>query len=344
VNSPPIHLKNVHIESLAVFEAPVVVSSTALEADLGPAYQRMGIPAKCIQALTGIEERRFWPEGVEVASVAAEAAKRALAAAPHVDPRDVGLLVSTSVSKEYLEPSVAAMVHGALGLDATCENFDVSNACLGFVTGVAHAGRLIDAGLLKAAIVVAGESSRRVVTSTVAKLNAPTSTMQDFKEALPTLTLGSGAVAALLVPGDRSSTTHRFTGVVSRANTAFSRICMGTYEWMKTDATTLMREGIALAQQVFDDGKRAFGWSDDAIAQYVCHQVGAAHLSTLCDRLALSIDKAYPTYPRYGNMGAVALPFTLAQAVSSSKIAEGDRVALMGIGSGLNCAMAEVIW
>jgi 3-oxoacyl-[acyl-carrier-protein] synthase III len=337
-------LHNVHIESLAIFEAPEVMSSTQLEADMGDAYARLGIPSRCIEALTGIQERRFWPEGTEIATVAAEAGRRALALAPSLAKDEIGLLISTSVSKEYLEPSVAAMVHGALGLSPVCQNFDISNACLGFLSGIALAGRLIDAGEIGSALLVAGESSRRVVTSTVARVNAPSSTMQDYKDYLPTLTLGSGAVAMVLTHKDRSSTPHRISGVVSRANTSFSRICMGTYDWMRTDATTLLREGVALAREVFDDGQREFGWSDTSISQYICHQVGAAHLSTLADKLALSVDKAFLTYPRFGNMGAVALPFTLGHAVDAGKVKAGDRVSLMGIGSGLNCAMAEVWW
>jgi 3-oxoacyl-[acyl-carrier-protein] synthase-3 len=34
----------------------------------------------------------------------------------------------------------------------------------------------------------------------------------------------------------------------------------------------------------------------------------------------------------------------LAKAVEMGKIKHGDRVALLGIGSGLNCLMAEIVW
>jgi 3-oxoacyl-[acyl-carrier-protein] synthase-3 len=34
----------------------------------------------------------------------------------------------------------------------------------------------------------------------------------------------------------------------------------------------------------------------------------------------------------------------LAKAIELGRIRSGDRVALLGIGSGLNCSMAEIIW
>ena len=43
-------------------------------------------------------------------------------------------------------------------------------------------------------------------------------------------------------------------------------------------------------------------------------------------------------------MGPAAVPVTLSKAVEQGSIQPGARVALMGIGSGLNCAMAEIIW
>ena len=40
----------------------------------------------------------------------------------------VGVLISTSVCKDYIEPSVASLVHGQLELSSTCLNFDIAKA------------------------------------------------------------------------------------------------------------------------------------------------------------------------------------------------------------------------
>ncbi|MCP4502458.1 MAG: 3-oxoacyl-ACP synthase III [Deltaproteobacteria bacterium] len=338
--------KKVRIESLVHELAPHRVETLGIEDELAATYQRLGIPKNCLVGLTGIEARRFWQEDTPLSLPATRAAEAALAKIGDVKTmkRKVGMLINTSVSKEYLEPSQAAFVHGDLGLQPGCENFDVANACLGFLTGLNLAASRIENGEITHALVIAAESSRKVVRSTIERLKAPDSTMQDYKDFLPTLTLGSGAVAVLLAHESVSTTSHVFHGTVSVAATEFNRVCLGTYDWMRTDASTLLTEGVALAKRTYRAANAAFGWSRKGVDQYINHQVGATHLATLYRSLELPTDRAYLTYPGFGNMGAAALPFTLALAVEDGTVKEGDNLAFMGIGSGLNCAMAHVTW
>ena len=60
--------------------------------------------------------------------------------------------------------------------------------------------------------------------------------------------------------------------------------------------------------------------------------------------LGLDPKKIYRIYPELGNIGPAAVPIALAKAVELGKVKRGDRVALLGIGSGLNCSMAEIVW
>ena len=54
--------------------------------------------------------------------------------------------------------------------------------------------------------------------------------------------------------------------------------------------------------------------------------------------------KVLETYPELGNVGPAGVPIALSKAVEAGRIQVGDRIALMGIGSGLNCTMAEIVW
>ena len=168
--------------------------------------------------------------------------------------------------------------------------------------------------------------------------------MQDFRDYLPTLTLGSGAVAMVLSHKSKAKSRHQFCGVTSLSATEHSKICLGTYDWMRTDAPKLLAEGVALANQTWALSHEQFGWNESQIKQYICHQVGATHLAALLKALSLHKDKAFLTYPEFGNMGSAALPFTLSKALEANAFQAGDTIALMGIGSGLNCSMAKVLW
>ena len=61
---------------------------------------------------------------------------------------------------------------------------------------------------------------------------------------------------------------------------------------------------------------------------------------------SLGIDKAkdFNTYEYLGNIGTVSLPLTAAIAEEREFLQPGDKVGLLGIGSGLNCLMLGVNW
>ena len=100
--------------------------------------------------------------------------------------------------RDYLEPSTASVVHGDLGLPDACQNFDVGNACLAFLTGMDIAARMIERGDIEFALIVDAETSNEVTERTIERLNAPDATADQFRDEFAILTLGSGAAAMVL--------------------------------------------------------------------------------------------------------------------------------------------------
>jgi 3-oxoacyl-[acyl-carrier-protein] synthase-3 len=336
--------RHLTIESLAYELAPQKVTSRQLEDRLNGSMVRMRLPPRPIELLTGILERGFWEPGTTLPEVAARVGRRALDAAG-VAPGQVGVLLNTSVSRHFLEPSMASLVHGALGLDARCLNFDLANACLGFMNGIEVAGRMIEAGVVDYALIVDGESSREVVDATIRRLTQPEATSQDFWDNFATLTLGSASVAMVLGHERNTKTGHRVDGSVSMADTENSRLCMGTMDGMVTDSTRLLKAGVALAARTWARAVEELPrWDADDIDQFIMHQVGKSHLLAICEALRVDPKKAFLSYPTLGNVGPAAVPLTLALAEEAGKVRPGDHVALMGIGSGLNVSMMSVSW
>ena len=107
--------------------------------------------------MTGIRERRVWEEGTPPSLPSTKAAEKAIAKSG-INKKDIECLLHTSVSRDFLEPATATVVHNALGLPATATIFDISNACLGFVNGMVTLANMIELGQIKAGIVVACES------------------------------------------------------------------------------------------------------------------------------------------------------------------------------------------
>lgn len=333
-------MRPVLVESLRVVLPQIAVSTDDLEGALSPTLERLGIPRGQIEALTGVRERRFWPDTTRPWHMAAEAAALAMAEAGR-SPEQIDVLVSTSVCRDGLEPSMASSIHGRLGLPARCLNFDVGNACLGFLTGLDVVAALIASGQARAGLVVAGEGSREVVEATAARLGRPDTDRARFSSELATLTLGSAAVAALVVSGDLARGGHTLLSGVSVADTAANHLCQGDATGMHTDGPALLEAGVALARRTLAEARRQ-AWGVDDAAIFAMHQVGRTHHATIIRALGLDEARCPAIYPSLGNVGAAGVPVTL--AASASALRRGDTVALMGIGSGLNCAMRGLRW
>ena len=335
--------EQVVIAGLAHVEAPHRVPSSQFEDRLAPVCDRLGIRKDMLTGIAGIEARRWWDPGTTPSQAATLAARKVIDEAG-VDPARIGVLVNTSVCRDYLEPSTASLIHSNLGLPASCRTFDLGNACLAFVNAMELVALQLERGLIDYALVVDGESSRDIQEATLARMASPEMTADQFRAEFASLTLGSGAVAMLLTRRALAPDAPRLVSGVQRAATEHARLCWGHATHMETQTKALLFAGVELAQATWRDAERALGWTPDALDLLVLHQVSAVHTMTLCTTLGLDPTKAVLTYPEHGNIGPAAVPFTLSQAVAQGRTARGQRIALMGIGSGLNCAMFEINW
>jgi acyl-CoA:acyl-CoA alkyltransferase len=334
--------KSAAIASLSVIDGTDVVTSADIEERLRPMSERFGLVPGMLMELTGIQERRFFPAGTLPSDVAARAGKAALNDAG-LDVADVDLLISASVSQDHVEPSTASAVHGKLGLPVSALNFDIKNACLGFLTAMDVAATLIDAGRIGTALIVAGEISRDIVDATVARLLEASSTLSMYREQFVSLTLGSSACAVVLTTSDVAG-SHRLIRSYNVAAGEHHHLCIGEMHEMKVDAKALTLAGLILGQQGLVAARAAFGLSDFTYPVYVMHQTSKPHLEKFCDLIDVDAGLFERTYPRYGNVGACGLPLTLHHAVKNGRVKTGQRVPLLGVGSGMNAAWLEIEW
>src|SRR5690606_20565193 len=173
--------QHVAIAGLAHIDAPRRLSSDEINARLKPTLDRLGIRTDVLGDIAGIHARRLWDDRDMLASDAATLAGVKALADAGIDPDKVGLLVNTSVSRDYLEPSTASIVSGNLGLPDTCQNFDVANACLAFINGMDIASRMIERGEIDYALVVDGETADLAYEKTIERMTRADVTEADFK-------------------------------------------------------------------------------------------------------------------------------------------------------------------
>ncbi len=335
--------QHVAIAGLAHIDAPRRLSSEEINLRLKPTLDRLGIRTDVLGDIAGIHARRLWDGPVLASDAATLAAVKALADAG-IDPDRVGLLVNTSVSRDYLEPSTASIVSGNLGLPDTCQNFDVANACLAFINGMDIASRMIEHGEIDYALIVDGETADLAYEKTLERLTSAECTEADFRNELATLTLGSGAAAMVMARAELAPGAPRYKGGVTRAATEWNMLCRGNLDGMVTDTRQLLIEGVKLAQKTFAVARQTLGWVAEELDEFVIHQVSKVHTAAFIKAMGIDPKKVLTIFGEHGNIGPASVPIVLSKLREMGRLKKGDRVALLGIGSGLNCSMAEVVW
>jgi len=349
--------RRVKLASIGFELAPMVVTSAQIERRLAPLYDHLRLPQGQLESLTGIVERRWWPEGTRLSQVSANAAGRALEKA-RIDPSAIGQLIYAGVCRESFEPATACAVAARLGLSEEVALHDITNACLGVLDGILEIANRIELGQISAGLVVSAESSREIIEIAIDKLNRSPS-MEAFTPALATLTGGSGAAAVLLVAddGDRFGPCPRLLGGVHGNSSEHHELCRwgvrpsargsspaSREEYMETDSVGVLRPGVELGTRTFQRFLAEMDWQPEQLDRVICHQVGSSHREEILPAMGVPPEKDFITYPYLGNIGTVSLPLTAALAWERGFLESKQRVGFLGIGSGLVCMMLGWEW
>ena len=332
----------VFIEGISHYLPENIISSLEIEQQLKENYQRFRFDYGRLEFFTGIRERKFWNDPkIKPSDIASKAATKCFEQY-NINTNDVDLLIFCSVCRDMLEPASSVFVHKNLKLSPHCINFDLSNACLGMISGIEVAQAMIKTKRAKKALLVSGEIGYPLLQETIKFLKNPDLTRRQFKENFSSLTIGSAA-SAMLISGEDYTNNKilEISHIESLSDTLANDLCQGNYKQqhsplMQTNSQALLERGIQLAKQTWYKLQKKFPFS---VNRAYHHQVGKAHTKALFEHLNLDTNITYETFPEYGNCGSASLAITLALAHEKQHFQQGHKVALLGIGSGINCSM-----
>jgi 3-oxoacyl-[acyl-carrier-protein] synthase-3 len=354
--------RRVFVEAVGYELAPVVETTEAIETRLSIVLKKLGLAPGYIEAMTGIRERRYWAADQSLPQVAALAIGDALAQT-NIDSRMLESLCYASVCRSGFEPATACEVAQTLlrtgqPVHPCAWVYDLSNACLGGLNALVELANRIELGQIRCGAVVCCESAQAINQIEQARL-LERGDLETFRNTFATLTGGSGAAAIILSDGSFGQAQHRLLGGVARSDPRFADICQwgvvrepcdtepSGFRWserMRTDSVAVLENGLVLGRQTFADFLGAMDWQVADIKKTVCHQIGKAHRDRALPLFGLDPARDFETFSYLGNTGSAAVPISLGLAEQRGFLAEGDKVALLGIGSGLNCVMLGVQW
>ncbi len=113
-----------------------------------------------IVSRTGIKERHIAEPETPVSELCYQAAVRALADAK-LSPEELDLVIVATITPDFVFPATACLVAERLGAKKAA-GFDLQAACTGFLYGVATAAQFIATGIYKNALVIGGETLRKI--------------------------------------------------------------------------------------------------------------------------------------------------------------------------------------
>ena len=335
---------HVRLHSTGFVEPPEYLTSTDIETKLSSLYERAKLPEGRLELQTGIRRRGFWPVKTRPSTIATEAAEKCLKNFPR---EKIDILIHASVCRDFLEPATAAQVHRNLRLSPHTMISDLSNACLGVLSSILMSGQMIESGAIKSALIVSGENAGPLMEETLKHLlNDPLMDRKRIKPFMASLTIGSAGVAVLLTHESLAPGAPKIIGGTTLTDSESVELCQGDGNtgglMMETDSEALLKAGVKLARENWEKTKSLLGWSiPDKI---IPHQVGTAHRLAFLETLGLPLDRDFETFREFGNTGSAALPLTLMKADAAGFFKKGDKVALLGIGSGLTSTMLGVEW
>jgi 3-oxoacyl-(acyl-carrier-protein) synthase III len=293
-----------------------------------------------IREKAGVIRRRISPDEISILDMAEYAARDAIARAGAsagfiID--DIDMILYCAVSRMYSEPSTAVLLQKRLGIHSAV-SFDVSNACLSFIDGLLIADSMIKSGRSRCALIVSAEKGGAVMKNSIRAMIAK----EKGAECLASLTLGDGSIAALVCsPSFRAETPLRLRAFSRTTLSKYAECCIlpaGNHP-MTTDSHAMFEGALRHFPPMVNNLLKDIQWDINDIDVVIPHQASLKMIKRAMDAIGSPMEKCAISIDQYGNMASVSVPFTLNQVLEERNLKEGDRIIILGFGSGLSFSM-----
>jgi 3-oxoacyl-[acyl-carrier-protein] synthase-3 len=296
-----------------------VVGNDAIAANLG-------VDEAWIERRSGTRVRHVMGDGERLADLAAVAGRAALREAG-LDAAALDMVVVATTTPDEMSPHASAFVAGALGA-AKAGAFDVSGACVGFLSALSVAVTAIEARRAQHALVIGADMLSRFL---------------DPHDRQSAMLFGDGAgavvVTATEAPGDIGP-------IVLGTDATGSDLIRLTREeaQVRMDGPEVYRRAVDMMAAATTEAITAAATTLDEIDLFVYHQANSRIIRAVGARLRLDDDRVVDYVGRYANTSAASLPIALATAQEEGRLRAGSRVLLGAFGAGLVWGAAVVDW
>lgn len=324
------------ISGIGAYLPRQIVTSNELMEAIGS--ERYGVPHIYMQDRLGIKSRRYAQKNEQCSDLAAEAGKAAIIdAGVHTD--DIDAVIYCGIERDFSEPASAHIVANNIGIDGLC--FDVSNACHGFMDGVHCANNLFAVSSVENVLVVTAEKGSTVIEKALHRIKNNGANDKEFRKWLGVLSVGDAGGAVIL---SRKTGNEGFIKFNLQSSSHHNHLCYyhnhgnfieGQMIMDKISAVMLKlhRKAIQVTYELLE-------WVPEDVSKLVCHQVGITPHNKMAEIAKISYSLATNTIRDYANIASATIPVNFAL----NRPQKGDKVLIMGAGSGLSISQSGMIF
>jgi 3-oxoacyl-[acyl-carrier-protein] synthase-3 len=292
-----------------------------------------------IQKRTGIKQRRIADEDTATSDLALEASQEALEKA-NLDPKDLDLIIVSTVTPDMVFPATACIIQDKIGADNAAA-FDLEAGCSGFVYGLSVGAQFIESGLYDNVLIIGAETLSKIT---------------DWDDRNTCVLFGDGAGAAVLQPTDKGGFLSFDLGSDGSGADALYMEAGGslnpaTLETVKNKKHFIRMEGNPVFKFAVKTMKKASldviekaNLTTDDIDLLIPHQANTRIIKSARRRLKLDEDEVYVNLPEVGNTSSASVAIAMAEAKEKGVIQNGDHVLLVAFGAGLTWAAGVLEW
>ena len=292
--------------------------------------ERVDTSDEWIIARTGIRFRHIAGDGETTATLGADAARAALAAAGF-DASSIDLIVLATATPDQTFPASATKVQTLLGID-DCIAFDVAAVCSGFLYALSVADSMLRTGAAKRALVIGSETFSRIL---------------DWEDRTTCVLFGDGAGAVVLeaqegdagILASRLHADGRHNGLLYVDGGPSTT---GTVGKVRMKGSEVFRHAVVNLADVMREVLDAAGCAAEQVDWVVPHQANARILDATARKLGLPPEKVVVTVDRHANTSAASVPLALDAAVRDGRIKRGDLLVLEAMGGGFTWGASVV--
>ena len=300
----------------------------------------LGDDGEWILHRTGIRERRRAAGNEFTSDLAAQAAANALDQAG-LHGADLDLILVATNTPDMMFPATACLVQAKLGA-RKCPAFDLKAGGAGFLYALEIGRQFVVSRTFETVMVIGAE-----------KL----STVLDGKDRSTCAIFGDGAGAAVLqhrpgasgilcaplgTDGDKAELLH-LRGGGCRIPTSRESVAGGQHFLRMLGQRTYKQAVLAMCAAAAE----ALRQSDLTLPDIACiipQQANRRLIEAFAMRIGAAPGQVFLNLEYVGNASAGSIPIALAEAVENGRVKRGDRVLLVGFGSGLTWGATILEW